>query len=33
MVRVLEEVPVLPSRLAAPPTPRGVSIPVLMNAD
>jgi amino-acid N-acetyltransferase len=31
MVRVLEEVPVLASQLAAPPTPRGVSIPVLMN--
>jgi amino-acid N-acetyltransferase len=30
MVRVLEEVPVLASQLAAPPTPRGVSIPVLM---
>ena len=29
MVRVLEEVPVIPSQLAAPPTPRGVSIPVL----
>jgi amino-acid N-acetyltransferase len=31
MVRVLTEVPVLASALAAPPTPRGVSIPVLMN--
>jgi amino-acid N-acetyltransferase len=31
MVRVLEDVPVIPSHLAAPPTPRGVSIPVLMN--
>jgi amino-acid N-acetyltransferase len=31
MVRVLHEVPVLASALAAPPTPRGVSIPVLMN--
>jgi amino-acid N-acetyltransferase len=30
MVRVLEEVPVISSHLAAPPTPRGVSIPVLM---
>lgn len=29
MVRVLTEVPVLASQLAAPPTPRGVSIPVL----
>jgi hypothetical protein len=28
MVRVLEEVPVL-NHLAAPPTPKGVSIPVL----
>ena len=30
MVRVLEEVALLPSQLAAPPTPRGLSIPVLM---
>jgi len=29
MVRVLEEVPIMSSALAAPPTPRGVSIPVL----
>jgi amino-acid N-acetyltransferase len=31
MVRVLHEVPIMPAHLAAPPTPRGVSIPVLMN--
>jgi len=31
MVRVLEEVPIMSPHLAAPPTPRGVSIPVLMN--
>jgi amino-acid N-acetyltransferase len=31
MVRVLEEVAVLPSQLDAPPTPRGLSIPVLMH--
>ena len=30
MVRTLEDVPVLPSKVTPPPTPRGVSIPVLM---